>query len=622
MSVREDPGQCPICGGQWNVQKSIFRRGKTIGHGQFEVCETVHVCATRCSYNSGRLVTRRATSLSEYIIPGRGVGYDVMVFIGLKRFLHHHQREEIRTELSREHGIFLSCGEISNLGKLFLSYLQKLHLKHMDQFRDILASDGGWPLHIDATGEDGRGTLLVAFAGWRRWVLGAWKVPTERADTVLPRLREVVRHFGTPCAIMRDLGRAMTSAANNLLIELELDIPILACHQHFLKDIGNDLLKPSYGELRRLFRNTNVQSKLRSLARELGRELGCEIGQAREEVKTWLEQTGSELDIPQGRAGIAAMRSFTQWIIDYHAESTGYDFPFDRPYLDFYNRCVFAYSAIGNFLRKNQQNRKILKVLKRLEKILYPVTTDLPFRQIVRRLKARATLFDELRDTLRLTPKNSTKRNENKAKNIFSSVQSVKELQNIRRELNKLTTSLKDRRPKRGPAQDIRSAIDLILRHITDHGNYLWGHEITLPVTMGGGIRLVERTNNILEGFFGEMKHNERRRSGRKILTQDFEHLPPEAALVYNLKHNDYVSTVCGSLEKLPETFASLDFENRQGSYDRRNQAIDSVVAKTPLTETASLPTADRRLIRMEEMQQKIMIAGKNRVRNILRQSI
>jgi hypothetical protein len=36
--------------------------------------------------------------------------------------------------------------------------------------------DGGWPMHIDATGENGRGTLLVAYAGWRGWVLGAWRI--------------------------------------------------------------------------------------------------------------------------------------------------------------------------------------------------------------------------------------------------------------------------------------------------------------------------------------------------------------------------------------------------------------------------------------------------------------
>jgi len=46
-----------------------------------------------------------------------------------------------------------------------------------------------------------------------------------------------------------------------------------------------------------------------------------------------------------------------------------------------------------------------------------------------------------------------------------------------------------------------------------------------------------------LESFFHDLKHRERRRIGRKILTRDFEQLAPEAALAQNLSRADYVST-------------------------------------------------------------------------------
>jgi len=105
ISVRDDPGQCPYCGGPWHVQKTGFHHGKTISHGQFEIRETIHVCAVRCRHESSVLVTQRAISLAEHIIPGRVAGYDVVVFIGLQRFIHHRQREEIRTALFHEHGI-------------------------------------------------------------------------------------------------------------------------------------------------------------------------------------------------------------------------------------------------------------------------------------------------------------------------------------------------------------------------------------------------------------------------------------------------------------------------------------------------------------------------------------
>jgi hypothetical protein len=187
------------------VQKTVRHNGLTLSHGSFSVRETVRVCGFGCRREGSRVVHRPAT-LAGLIPPGSVVGYDVMVHIGLERFVHHRQRDEIRAALEKQHGIVLSSGEISDLGRRFLIYLEALHREKAPALRAAMEADGGWPLHIDATGEDGRGTLLVAFSGWRRWVLGAWKVPTERADVILPRLDETAEHFGFPCAIMRDLG--------------------------------------------------------------------------------------------------------------------------------------------------------------------------------------------------------------------------------------------------------------------------------------------------------------------------------------------------------------------------------------------------------------------------------
>jgi hypothetical protein len=545
-----------------------------------------------------------------------------MAFVGLQRFLHYRQREEIRTALLNEHGIPLSPGQISNLAKLFLHYMQELHNNRIEQLRNVLTNDGGWPLHIDATCEDGRGTLLIALAGWRNWVLGAWKVPTERADAILPCLREVVEQFGAPCAVMRDLGRGIILAVNNLLVERNLNIPVLACHYHFLKDIGSDLLKPAHGDLWALFRSSKIRPKLSTLIRDLGRKIGSEIMEAREEVKAWQEQPPSDYIIPQGRAGIATIRALAQWILDYRSDSSGQDFPFDRPYLDLYDRCMTALRATNAFLFNNPKDQKVLKTLKRLQHIVQPVASDVPFHQITRKLRARARLFDELRDALRLTQKPSSPQRNGVSNNILTAHQVATELQDIREELDQLVTSLKNRRPKRGPAQDTRNAIDLILCHIENHSDYLWGHVISLPDDMGGGIRILERTNNILEGFFKGMKHNERRRSGRKILTHDFENLPPEAALVYNLNHPDYVSIVCGSLECLHEAFAKLDFENRQKNLNHEQSIKWDSNPIITQTETAALPAGDRRLIRSDEMKRRIVSASRSRAPHFSSNSI
>jgi hypothetical protein len=536
-----------------------------------------------------------------------------MVFVGLERFVHHCQRDEIRGKLLHEEGVDLSSGEISNLAKLFLKYLEDLQTARSKQFRSALADDGGWPLHVDATGENGRGTLLVVLAGWRRWVAGSWKIQTERADIIRTCLDEVVGQFGPPCAVMRDLGRAMIPAVNDFVTEHKLDIPVLSCHQHFLADIGSDLLLPAHGELRALFRRQQIRPKLRRLTRDLGRKLGEQIGQARGEVKDWQQDVENAQHIPQGRAGIATVRTLAQWVLDYQADSSGEDFPFDRPYLQFYERSERVHRASKKFLQGNPRDQKVERALRRLERILEPVAADVPFRQIVKRLRARSKLFDELRSTLRLVEKGSYSSNKNSYKEALTSEQAAEELSDIRYQLDRLTESLKERRSKRGPAEDMREAIDIVLKHIKDHGDSLWGHVISLPEKIGGGIRLVERTNFISEDFFGILKHNERRRSGRKNLSQDLEHLPAGAAKACNLNFPDYVEILCGSLDFLAKAFAQLDLEKRH-RMQLGEQLKHGKSRSTALNiESSSLSIADKRLIRTDDMRKKINSVAKAR---------
>ena len=592
-----------------HVQKTVDHHGKTLAYGELDARETVHVCPAGCRHPAGVRVTRRATALTEVLMPRSSVGYDVMVFVGLQRFLHFRRREDIRETLLRAYGMSLSTGEVSNLTRRFLGYLHALHDARTEPLRAALAADGGWPLHIDATGEDGRGTLLVAYAGWRRWALGAWKIPTENAEAILPRLRQVVQRFGAPCAVVRDLGPAMIAAAAELVAELGLNIPVLACHYHFLRDIGRDLLDSDYSELRELFRRVKARPKLRALARELGRKLGGDIAVAREDLRAWHACDTEGHVLPGGRAGSATVRAMAQWVLDYAADSRGEDYPFDRPYLDLYDRCCGVRLAIDTFMTGTTDHH-VKKSLERLRRVLDHVVCELPFEAVTRRLRRRATIFDELREALRLMP-TSSGRNTATSSHRWPPERQAAELCDIEAAIDRLTAALQERRPRRGPAQNTRQAIDLVLEHLERHGQSLWGHVIPRPVEAGGGIRLVERTNNLLETFFRTMKHGERRRSGRKILTQDFECLPAAATLTCNLTRPDYVAILCGSLDRLAHAFAEFDHDDR-----RRTLAGEQPAAPQPPTllthemATASLPTADRRLVRSEAMDRRILAAA------------
>lgn len=267
---------------------------------------------------------------------------------------------------------------ISPLSRMFVRYLSRLHRARIPQLKALLDEDGGWPLHLDTTGEAGRGTTLVVIAGWRRWVLCSRKIATERADLVLPCLRQTVRRFGPPCAAVRDLGKAVTNALDELVSELELNIPVLACHQHFLADVGKDLLEPAHAELRTLFRRSKIRPNLRALIRELGRIIGTDIDVARRAVVQWqssLEKGAQHIET--GTDGLAVVRALAQWTLDAMSRTKGLDFPFERPYLTLHGRSMTTLRAVDAFLCSAPPSSSVAKALRRLRRYLEPVDENI-----------------------------------------------------------------------------------------------------------------------------------------------------------------------------------------------------------------------------------------------------
>ncbi len=187
-------------------------------------------------------------------------------------------------------------------------------------------------------------------------------------------------------------------------------------------------------------------------------------------------------------------------------------------------------------------------------------------------------------------------------------------LRDVQQTVDGWVDSLRERRPQRGPAQDLRQAIDLILRHTDVHGPTLWGHPVELPAEAGEGIRLVERTNYLLENLNHDIKHGERRRSGRKKLTQDLENLPAGAALAFNLRDPDYVALLCGSLDQLAAAFAALDADERARQLmGQPTKPAPALFASPTAIATASLPKEDRPFVRAKGMGRRLQAAANSR---------
>ena len=539
---------CPLCGAAVQAQKSKRRRVMTVQAGAFVAREV----RKRCSSDSTHpvLVSERLCGL---VPPRQGYGYDLIVQVGLARYLSNLQREEIRTELLGEHGIVVSDGSISNLCDRFLLLLEGLHRRRAPALR--AAMGGGYPLHIDATSEHGKGGLFLCLNGWRGWVLHAVKIASENADELRPCIEETIGRFGDPIAVVRDLSTAEAGAVEGLR---KKGIPDLLCHYHFLGAIGKKLFDDPYAVLRNLLRQSKVRTQLRELLRELRQHATAEVY--------------------DGKYGHGRLREDLLALIYWVLEGEGrkdLPYPFSLPHLDFYRRCREATQRAERWLplpRSHVERR----ALKQLAKVLAQLDELPRLAWVVPKLQSGWQAFSELRDILRLTdaelPRGDLR---------YLSTREFPELEKARLSAIEETTKAyhQQLRKRVTDSHSPSSAEAVILKYLDRYAKQLFGHPATYDDD-GNIVSVVERTNNVAEHFFGADKQKLRRRLGRANLGRDLEDQPAQAVLASNLLHSDYVRVLCGSLEHLPAAFAELDQETLREATPLQRSNRDSRLLK------------------------------------------
>lgn len=99
---------CPACAAATRVGKSRQRTVATLALGEFNARELLKHCP-KCAPAAlfGSLALRRLVK------PRQQFGYDIIVHVGLARYLRSMQRDEIRDELRHDYGIEPASGAIS-----------------------------------------------------------------------------------------------------------------------------------------------------------------------------------------------------------------------------------------------------------------------------------------------------------------------------------------------------------------------------------------------------------------------------------------------------------------------------------------------------------------------------
>lgn len=522
--------KCPVCAGEVQVQKSKRRKVVTFQAGEFVAKEVRKQCIHDVTHP-----IMSSETLAHLVKSRQRYGYDLIVYVGLARYVRGKQREEIRAELYQARHISLSDGTVSNLCDRFLHYLEALHLRCVPALRH--AMKGGYPLHLDATCEHGKGGLFVCMDGWRGWVLMAARIPSEQEDYLRPVVEKTAALFGDPIATVRDMGEGVAKAVAPLRAR---GIPDFICHYHFLAAVGKKLFEQPYRLLNNLIQRCNVHSDLRTLLREL--------------------RQYRKANTFSGRFGPGPIREDLLALVLWLLEGEGKKallYPFSLPRLEFFQRCQQVVQKVECWLPDSITPAE-QRVIAHMTRLINHAECDKRFTTAVTRLEKGWLAFCELRAVLQLTNAELPNGDDHchqiqipalEARRLGMIAEAAKTYQEELRE-RIASTAHENTTPIFSPAS-------VILKYFENYGRHLFGHP-TLRDEDGTILAVVERTDNVPEHFFGAQKRKLRRRVGRAHLGRDLEDQPAQAALAANLQHPEYVRVLCGSLDNLDVAFASL----------------------------------------------------------------
>jgi len=600
IAVRVDAEEsyCPICGAALRVQKTSFNGIVTNEHGTLNGWWPTQECPNGCKTGDGRAFTRRAEKLDELVMKNHKFGYDLEVEVGICRYLKHMQINEIYEKLE-EDGKKMSEATISRYSYQFLEHLEQLHVIHLPDIAKIMASEGGYYMHFDSTCEAGSGSLFAVLAGWKNWTLGAWRQSTENAREMLPHVTYLIETLGVPLAIMKDLSRQGQYVADEIIKAYpDGDILVFACHYHFVKDIGKDILYADHSSLKSCISDT--KSSLARLIRDTQEKVTDDSTSVARTVEQWLADPDS-IAITLDSDAVAVVRYLSQWVLDSSQDGDNGQFPFELPYLLFYDRAIRMSNMSAALLNNSKAGKHSVSysLLKRLHKITTALANDRKSEKTATALRSKNNLFVRLRAALQMEKQAKIEDACDSTEKRIEFHQKVKEdFEAFVAELRKMMDSNKVKK-------DVKKAAVIIITHVDKYCDELWGHDIPVKDSLGNiSMRVADRTNNTCEQSFANTKNNERRRSGRKNLNWDMTVRPASVSLVENLKDEEYLQIVCdGSLEKLPRLFANLEncpHPNLSEQLDAYRKSAETVF------ESGRLPRGDVRVIRSEAFKTKM----------------
>jgi hypothetical protein len=567
IDFRSTHGSCSRCRVPLKVHKTHRRGVSTLHVGTFRAREIVLACPA-----CGRRYP--SEELNRLVASGARFGYDVLVYVGRALFLRYRNEQEVVAELA-ERNIRISPSEVSVLGRKFILYLALAHQRCSPRIQQAMQQRGGYVLHLDGTQEGASPLLISSLDALSEIVLGNVKVPAESEDQLVPFLRRLKDAFGIPVALVHDMGAGILRAVATVFPNL----PDFICHFHFLRDIGNDLMREDYDRLRQRLRKHEIHARLRTHAKTLKRRIEPGLlAQLAAGLSDRLPPDTQRELFPR-----ASAYSLILWALEGKKEGDGYGFPFDRPHLSFVKRLQHMYRLLDQMkdVQLSGRWRDNLPYFDLLND-LRAVVEDAHLGQAVQNLQGHILIFDRLREALRiaLPAGNRGLNDEGSEANIRSIEQRV--------------IAFRAWLTARPDYPQNRKAANLIAQ-LDKYWAKLFADPITVQTPSGPVAIQPQRTNNLLEQFFRYLKRAHRRRTGQASTSRLLRTMLAEAPLVKNLQNPAYLALLLDGKATIEEVFADIEISSVREETRKLQRDVDPV------------PLAIRRLVGNPDYPEKLL---------------
>jgi hypothetical protein len=233
----------------------------------------------------------------------------------------------------------------------------------------------------------------------------------------------------------------------------------------------------------------------------------------------------------------------SNWALDANSELDGYGFPFDRSHLVFYKRLKTAKNIVANLSTRKKKDKYIIK----LNRVLARAINDRNLKTVVSRMEEKVQIFDHLRDAMRIAVADGKKGLNDDGENV--DMKTIKEAVTIFRNSDKIKAA-------------VESNVDYkkMVKQIDKYWEKLFADPIMVTTSDGEKILVQpQRTNNILERFFRDIKRMYRSKSGTQSLNKVIKAMLADTPLVKNLSNPQYMEIILNGHNTLEDRFAEID---------------------------------------------------------------